>query len=302
MKVTVAEMTGSSGEYLVRIVQPAKIEGAELLQAVKADWEQRAATMGSLAPTEENKQTIKTMRAEERKRRDEIWGRVKAAIDAVNEPAKALRVAFDTCVEEPFKRLDAAAKSKIDSIEAGQKAGALLQCKDYYGELCGVHGVDFVPWEMFVRLAGFKVSMTEAQKKAPTGHFNTINEFLSRVACDAEAIEDPEVMAEYKANGLSLAKAQKAVRDRREAAELERKAAEERAEAKRREAEAVARVEAAAPPEVLAPPVVVSPPAVGETSAPVGEKLLTVAFKATATREKLIRLREWMKAEGIKYE
>ena len=32
------------------------------------------------------------------------------------------------------------------------------------------------------------------------------------------------------------------------------------------------------------------------------EPMLTVTFKATATREKLVELREYMKQEGIKYE
>lgn len=283
------EVTSTS----LALAQPAVITGIEVMQAVKAEWERMADEMESMAPTEKNKSTIKAQRAEARKRRDELWGEVKAVIELASQPANALKTAFADCIDAPFKRLDASGKDKVSAIEEVQKAGTLERCKAYFAELCTVYSIDFLTWDDFVKLSKFKVSMTEAKKQSPTGHFEQISLFLACVAEDLKAISDGEntgeVIAEYKANGLNLSKALSTVKARAEAVEVERKRLEERREAEQRKAEAVKRVE-----EAVAVPV----PAVVETPE---EKLLTVTFTATATREKLIALREWMKVEGIMY-
>ena len=284
------EMTNN----LIRITTLPEIQ--ERLQSLKERWEQKAKDAESMAATEETIQDIKKARAEMRKEFDEAETQRKATKAQYMAPWDKVEDLYSDCVKSAYTRADAAYKAKIDNVEGEQKRQCEERCRAYFDEMRAVHGLDWLKYEQ----AGVKITLSEAKKKTPVGCFQQISDFTSRVACDIDAIaSDPEsaaeIMTEYKSNGLNLAKAQKTIRDRREAQEAERKAAEERAEAKRREAEAVAKVEAAAP-------AVVSPPVVVETPAPVVEKLLTVAFKATATREKLIRLREWMKAEGIKYE
>lgn len=275
---------------IIRVTQLPVIE--ERLRALKNAWEQKAADAAAMVCTEETIQGIKAARAEMRKEFEAAEAQRKAVKAAYMEPWNRIEAVYKDCVTDAYTRADAAYKSKVAEVEDAQKATCEKQCREYFSELCAVHSLPWLQYED----AGLKISLTEAKKKTPSGHFDKLSEFVARVACDVDAIgDDAELMVEYKVNGLNFAKAQKTIRDRREVTESERKAAEERAEAKRREAEAVAKVEAAAP-------VVVSPPAVVETPAPVDETLLTVAFKATATREKLIRLREWMKAVGIKYE
>ena len=274
---------------LIKISQLPVIE--ERLRALKSEWEQRAADAAAMVCTEDTIQGIKAARAEMRKEFEAAETQRKAVRAAYMEPWNRIEAVYMECITDAYTRADAAYKIKIAEVEDAQKSVCEQRCREYFAELCAAHSL---PWLRYEDV-GLKISLTEAKKKTPSGHFDKLSEFVARVACDVDAIgEDAELMAEYKANGLNLAKARKTVRDRREAAEAECRAAEERAEAKRREAEAVARVEAVAP-------VVVSPPVVVETPTLVGEKLLTVAFKATATREKLIALREWMKAEGIKW-
>ena len=281
---------------LIKISQFPVIE--ERLRALKSEWEQKATDAAAMVCTEDTIQGIKAARAEMRREFEAAETQRKAVRAAYMEPWNRIEAVYRECVADAYARADAAYKTKIAEVEDAQKAECEERCRAYFAELRVIH---CIPWLRYED-AGLKISLTEAKKRTPSGHFDKLSEFVARVACDVDAIaDDAELMAEYKGNGLNLARAQKVVRDRREAAVAERKAAEERAEAKRREAEAVAKVEAAAPVVVLPPVVVETPAPVGDTP-PVEVKMLTVKFKATATREKLIKLREFMKVEGIRYE
>lgn len=276
---------------LIRITQLPAIE--EKLLALKESWEQKAHDAQSMVCTEETVQAVKTLRADMRKEFDLAETQRKAVKEQYMAAWLQLEAIYKDCVKGPFTRADAAYKLKISEVEDAQKAQCEKVCRDYFNELCAVHGVDFLRYEQ----AGIKITMAEAKKKTPSGLFDKLSEFVARVACDIDSIGAmdfrDEIMAEYKRNGYSLGNAYRTVEIRHEEQERERKAAAERAERAKREAEAVAKVEAAAA-QVIGPLVAVEPPK--------EEKLLTVAFKATGTREQLIRVREFMKAEGIKYE
>lgn len=273
---------------LIQITQLPAIE--EHLRSLKESWEQKAQDAQSMVCAEDTVQTVKKLRADMRKEFELAETQRKAAKDLYMRAWDNLEVIYKECVKGPFARADADYKSKIAEVEDAQKAECEKMCREYFAELCAVHHVEWLRYEQ----ASVRITLTEAKKQTPSKLFDALSEFVARVACDVDAIDSMdsdeacEAMVEYRRNGLNLAKAQKTIRDKMEARDKERKAAEERAEWKKREAVAVAKVEASAP---LAPPVEVKE-----------EKLLTVKFTATATREKLIKLREWMKSEGIKYE
>lgn len=272
-------------ESLIRVVSLPVIE--EQLRALKESWEQRAQDAQSMVCTEDTVQDIKKARAEMRKEYEEAETQRKAAKTAYMAPWDRIEAAYKECVKDAFIRADAAYKSKIAEVEDAQKAECEKMCREYFAELCAVHHIEWLRYEQ----SGVRITLTEAKKQTPSKPFDALSEFVARVACDVDTIQEcyqESVMVEYKKNGLNLAKAVKAVQERVDAEKIERRSAEERAERQKREAEAVAKVEAAAP---LAPPVEVKE-----------EKLLTVTFNATATRDKLIKLREWMKSEGIVYE
>lgn len=273
---------------LIRVTTSAEIE--EHLRSLKESWEQKAHDAQSMVCTEDTVQTVKKLRADMRKEYEEADRQRKAAKEQYMSAWVRLEAIYKDCVKDPFTRADADYKSKIAEVEDAQKSECEKMCREYFAELCAVHHVEWLRYEQ----SGVRITLSESKKQTPSKLFDALSEFVARVACDVDAINGMNivdacaVMVEYKRNGLNLAKAQKAVRDTMEAHRKERKAAEERAEKQKREAEAVAKVEAAAP--VLAPPVEVKE-----------EKLLTVKFTATATREKLIKLREWMIEEGIEY-
>lgn len=272
---------------LIQITQLPAIE--EHLRSLKESWEQKARDAQSMVCTEDTVQTVKKLRADTCKEFELAEKQRKAAKEQYMSAWVRLEAIYKDCVKGQYLRAKEAYDSKISEVEDAQKAECEKMCREYFTELCAVHHVEWLRYEQ----SGARITLTEAKKQIPSKLFDALSDFVVRVACDVDAIngmnivDAAAVMVEYKRNGLNLAKAQKTVRDAMEAHEQERKAAEERAERQRREAEAVAKVEASAP---LAPPAEFKE-----------EKLLTVTFKATATREKLIKLREWMKSEGIAY-
>lgn len=276
-------------ESIIKVTQLPVIGDEVRLRELKAHWEQRAKDADATICTEENKQAVKRDRAELRKEFDELDRQRKAALAPVMDRVAQFNAIFKECATDAFKRADSAYKEKIAEIERGQKAACEAVCRDYFAEMRQVFGVDFVQYEQ----AGIKISLAEAGKATPTGAFDQISAFLSRVAGDVEAIRKMEnsaaVMYEYQANGLSLQKAIKAEQNRQEAMRREQKAEQKRVEALERQEEAVAKVDAVAPPEAVAPP-------------QEAEKEYRCTFTVYATKDKLKGLKQYMIQEGIKYE
>lgn len=276
-------------EELMRLSQLPQIE--ERLRDVKADWEQTASENMSLVCTADTIQSVKNARAGMTKLFNELEDQRKTMKNQYMERWNAFEATYKECIAEPYRRSDADLKRKIDETEGAIKAECEERCVEYFRELCAVHGVDFVSWP----LLNIKIDMTSARQKTPRKLFDQINERIAAIADGMDKIDreaDPsdrdEIMAEYK-RLLDVGAAVLRVQDRKNRIRAEQQAAAEREERRRAEKEAEEKVEAAI--AATAPPVEVK-----------AEPLLTVAFKATATRERLIALREWMKAEGIRYE
>lgn len=275
-------------EELIRVTQLPIIE--ERLRDVKAAWEQAAADNMALVCTSETIGSVKAARADMTKQFERLEALRKTAKAQYMERWTAFEATYKECIAEPYKRADAALKAKIDETESAIKTECEQRCREYFAELCAVHGVDFVKYESM----HLKIDMTAAKQKTPRKLFDQMSEWVSAVACGMDKIDqesDPddrdEIMAEYK-RCLDVGEAILRVQDRHKRVAQERGEAAKREERRTVEAATVAKVEAALP--LTAPQEVEAEP------------LLTVSFKATATREKLIALREFMKSEGIKYE
>lgn len=276
-------------DELMRLSQLPQIE--ERLRDVKAEWEQTAAENMSLVCTADTIQSVKTARADMTKLFNELEEQRKAVKAQYMERWNAFEATYKACITEPYRRADADLKRKIDETEGAIKAECEERCVAYFHELCAVHGVDFVSWPQL----NIKIDLTSAKQKTPRKLFDQISEKVAAIADGMDKIDresDPadrdEIMSEYK-QCLDVGTAVLRVQDRKNRLKAEQQAAAEREERRRAEQEAEAKVDAAI--AATAPPIEVK-----------AEPLLTVAFKATATREKLIALREWMKTEGIRYE
>lgn len=275
-------------EALIRISQLPEIE--ERLRDVKSEWESMAADNMALLCTADTIQSVKSARAVLTKKFSELEDLRKTVKTQYMVAYNAFEQTYKDCITDPYKRADADLKRKIAETEGAIKAECEKRCIEYFGELCAVHGVDFVSWPQL----NIKIDMTSAKQKTPRKLFDTINERVAAIADGMDRIDresDPAdrdaIMAEYK-QCLDVGMAMLLVQDRKNRLAAEAHAASEREERRRLEQDAVAKVDAALP---VATPMQVE-----------AEPMLTVSFKATATREKLIALREYMKQEGIKYE
>lgn len=269
---------------LIRVSQLPIIDGLDALDALKAYWNKKADDMEALAPTEENKKSIKKDRADARKEYEQHLTAYKIAREEAFAPIRAADDRIAECIKVPFERLDSAAKSSVEAIESAQKDEKETACQEYFQELCAVHGIDFLSWEQLNISIKLSTSLS-AYRDQINEKVAAIADGMDRIDREAAPENRDEIMSEYK-RLLDVGAAILRVQERKKRVAEEAMAAEERAARKAAESAVVAKVKSA-----IAPPVEVKE-----------EQLLTVSFKATATREKLLKLREFMKTEGIKYE
>lgn len=265
---------------LIQVVQLPII--AEQLQTLRARWEQRAADAEAMVCTEETIQAVKAFRAEMRKEFDDVEVLRKAVKKAVMGPYERFEDTYGDCISKPFAAADRALKSKIDDTETALKKICEDGLRDYFAELCAAHHVEWLQYEQ----AGVKVDMASAKQKTPKKLRERLAAFVEHVSTVTDSIscvdKAEEVMTEYKLS-LDFAKAVDTVLARHKRIEAERQQMEQRAAQKAVEDEAVRRAEALAPPTVV-------------------EEQISVTFTVTDTKARLIALREWMKANGYKYE
>lgn len=264
---------------LIQVKQLPIIEGQ--LHRLKVRWEQKAADAEAMVCTDDSIQAVKSFRAEIRKEFDEIEALRKQVKKSVLEPYEAFEAVYKDCVTSAFRRADDACAFKISETEGSLKQRCADGLREYFDELCAAHGIDWLKYED----AGIKVDMASAKQKTPKKLREQLEEFVERVSRDAWTISGmqggDEVMAEYKLS-LDFPGAIEAVTARHARIEAERKQMEQMAARKAAEAEAVRRVEALAPPTVA-------------------DELISVTFTVADTKERLIALREWMKANNYQY-
>ena len=256
----------------------------EHLRTVKPNVEQRVADACALICTPETLQEVKKIRTEMRKEFETLENQRKQVKTAVLAPYDQFLSTYEDCISNPYKRADAELKSKIDSVTSGLKSNCEDGLREYFEELCIAHQVDFLRYSQ----AGIKVDMTSATAKTPTKLRNQLEQFVIGVACDLRMIakmdDAEEIMVEYKTS-LSVAKSVAAVQERHRQVEAEKNAAEQRKAVQEQEAEAVERVRSFAPPVAQEAP-----------------KMARVTFTVTDTIDRLRLLKQFLNANGYKYE
>lgn len=253
----------------------------EHFDRLKALWEQKAKDAEAMVCTEDTVQAVKAYRADMRKDYQEANAEFNAFLKAVMEPIDKVKAAFKECVTSPFDCADAAFKAKISNVESEIKRRCEDALRDYFAELCAAYHVGWLKYEQ----AGIKVDMASAKQKTPKKLREHLAAFVDHVSTVADRISRmdnaEEILVEYKKR-LDFSEAVDAVRDRHRRIEAERQQMEQMAARKAAEEEAVRRAEALAPPTVM-------------------EEQISVTFIVTDTKERLIALREWMKANGYEY-
>lgn len=277
-EITTIEATGA----LIVVKQLPVIE--ERLRSVKESTIQKTAAALSMVCCEETLQAVKAARTELRKEFDELEIQRKQVKAAVMAPYEQFEAVYKDCVANQFKHADTALAQKIAAVENGMKEICENSLREYFDELCEANNVDFIRYEQ----AGLKIDMAAARAKKPTKQRTQLEQFVIGVACDLRLIakmdDAEEIMVEYKRT-LSVAKSVAAVQERHHQIEAEKASAEQRQEAQAQEQKAVERVRSFAPPV-----------------ATVKEETLCLTFSVTDTKPRLRLLKQFLDANGYKYE
>lgn len=293
----------ADSKSLIAVTQLPIIE--ERLRDYKAEIEATVAEAKSMVATADTVQAVKAKRAELRKQFDDLDKRRIAVKNLIFEPYERFSKVYDECVKRPFADADATLKATVDGFEGELKAVAEEKLRESYYEHCQLERIDWLPFDQALARSGVKISMADTRTRQPRKAMDALAEFVSKIAVGMEQIrqleDSAEIMVEYK-KCLDAGQAAAIVAERKrriqEAAEAENRRKEEVA----RQQEMVAKVEAAAPaPAPVAAPTAAPTPVADPTQA---ERVFP-EFRFTVyncTRSQLIRIRDYLKQEGIKYE
>lgn len=265
----------------------------ENLRQLRDEWEQKAADAATMVCTEETVQSLKDMRAEMRKEFQAADSVRKAAKEKYIAPWNAVEATFKECVKDAFTRADNSLRDTITGFENELKQKCYDDLKVWYDELIQSERIDFLPMDRAMALGNIKISLEDAKRNTPRKLQDALAAVVAKVAISLEDIskmdDAPEVMAEYKIC-LDLGRAVANVQGRKRLVQAEKEAAEARRAAQERDKAAEEKVRAVAPP-------IAQPKA--QTAEPVFEKYTFTVYNCT--RSQLIRVREFLKQEGINY-
>ena len=282
-------------ENIIVIKQLPVIE--DQLRSLRAEVEAKVNDALSLAVTEETVKVVKSVRASLNKEAAELDARRKQVKLAILEPYDRFEATYRENIGDLYRKADAKLKEKIDAVENGIKDEKKKRVVAYYEEyrasidLQNEEAADIRKWPM-------NITKTESEKSIrlrAKAYLDTIRQSLIAIA---GGMYPDEMLVEFRMYG-DLAKATAIVNERHRKMEEEKQRREAEAAAKSereaREREAMAKVEAALQrPEPLAPPV--------QKPAKDPNQILTLRFTVTATRAKLIELRNFLKDGGYQYE
>lgn len=258
------------------------------LAQIKTAVSEKVELAMSLVCTEETVKDIKKTRAElnaEHKAWEDKRKEVKAA---VMSPYEQFEAVYKDCISDAYKKADKDLKGKIDSVESELKAKKEQEVKGYFAEYLLSKNIDFVKYEN----AGINVTLSASMKSLK----EAAKAFIDRI-CDDLALIDTqehkaEILVEYKRT-LNVSQAITTITARLKAIEEER-ARQEAAAAKKAEME---QQEEKTQYVKLTPPTIEAPK-VEKTE----EQVYTIAFKVTATKDKLRQLKAFLENGGFKYE
>lgn len=245
----------------------------------------------SLAVTEDTVKDVKKTRADLNNKFKELESLRKEVKKKILSPYDAFEKVYGECVTDIFVPADQELKRKIDAVEEGLKSEKREVIRKYFEEYSIAYGLnDFVTFDN----CGIKINLSDSEKSLKAW----AKAYLDTVKTDIDAIGGmefaDEILAEYRVT-RALNTAVQAVNERHARIEEAKRAAAERSEAQARAQEAADKVMAAVPDAVPA-----AAPAVAQAVERVFPEFTFTVY--SCTRSQLIKIREFLKGEGINYE
>lgn len=263
------------------------------LQIISDEIEEEIKYALSLECTEESKTVVKEARSKLNKIKTALEEKRKAVKSAVLTPYEEFEVVYNELVKDKLVKADATLKIKIDNIEIVQKAEKDKELREFYDEYIKKYNLEDL--EIPFDCMGLNVTLSASMKSLK----EKIVEFCDKIANDLKLIEleeyKDEIMLEFK-NLLNFASAKMKVVERHKQLELMKQREEELARKKEEEAKIVEKVEEVVEPEIIAP-VEVETTTLADT-----EEQYVITFTVHGTKEQIMKLKQFLNEEGLRYE
>lgn len=149
--------TQAEATDLIAVTQLPIIE--ERLRDVKATVEAAVAEAKSMVATEETIQAVKNRRSELNKQFDALEEKRKAVKAQIMEPYNRFEAVYKECITIPFGEAEKSLKATVDGFQNDLKDKTISKLKAYYDELCGVEGIDWLPFMRAMQFGNIKVGV-----------------------------------------------------------------------------------------------------------------------------------------------
>lgn len=266
---------------IVKIEQMPKVFSQ--LEMIGTFIEKSTKDLDVLECTEENKQEVKNRRTEINKTLEVLEDKRKEIQNKLLEPYNAFVDKYNKECKIKLQNASNLLKEKIDAIETQQKKDKYDELYDFAMEYIVANDIqDYVTFDDIDLNITLSASMKSLKEQ--------IIAFCEKVKQDIDLINmeeyRDEILYEYKRNH-NFVESKKLVLDRHK--EIERIVNVE--ELRKQNEEAIKQVEEKVEGVLTAPKEIIE-----------NDEIITVTFTINDTKENIVKVREFMKKEGIKYE
>lgn len=251
------------------------------LENLSIEIKEKVARATSLVVNDETVKEVKQVRADLNKEFAELETQRKQVKQAIMAKYNEFEKIYKKNVSNLYKNADAELKEKIDNVENQLKQEKEEELREFVKQHCEANKIhiEFEKIGLNITLSASMKSLKEQALK-----------FIEGIVNDLKLIEleefKSEILLEYNNNGFDFSKAKLDVITRRKQLEEIQRQQEEKQVAEQKTQEVIETVE-----KILEPVEVID-----------DEDVITVTFTITDTKENIIKVREFMKKEGIKYE
>lgn len=276
---------------IVKIEQMPKVFSQ--LEKIGQYIDEQIRDIDNLECTEENKQEIKKRRTEINNTLRLLDDRRKEIKKTLLEPYEIFNTKYEEECKDKLMKADATLKIKIDDIEVAQKQQKEEELREFYKEYTAKYNLESM--EIPFEILGLNITLSASIKSLK----EKIVGFCEKVANDLKLIEleeyKDEIMLEFKSM-LDFASAKMKVIERHKQLELMKQKEEELARKKEEESKIVEKVEEVVEPEIVAP-VEIETTTLEDT-----EEQYVISFTVHGTREQIMKLKQFLNEEGLRYE
>ena len=256
-------------------------EIVEQLDLVSKEVSKKVETAMKLVCTEDTVKEVKKTRAELNKEFSELEAQRKQVKQAIMAKYDEFEDIYKDKVANLYKQADADLKAKIDNVEQSLKDEKEAELREFVKQHCEARQIH-IEYESIGLNVTLSASMKSLKEQALA--------FIEKVASDLKLIEleeySDEIFLKYQKT-FDFAKSKIEVIEKHKRLEELAKARQEIEERNKQEEKVVEKVE-----EIIEPPKEII-----EES-----QTVSVTFTVTDTVEKIRKLKEFMKEEGINYE